>query len=164
MKFLFWLMNFKILSGEISEANFYGDSRKIARQDPSWKWRKQEPGALRYSRRTRTSGNSSDDNKNSLNKNFNRIYIFGSKTDFWEFSNFFNRLYNVINSCLRHYILFKYIINCGFQLPKILSSNMSWLDYIIQFSACQEKKIIMMSLLMPIFKNGVTLNDFVISN
>lgn len=42
MKFLFWLMNFKILSGEISEANFYETAR-------------------------------------SLDKNFNRIYIFGSK-------------------------------------------------------------------------------------
>ena len=77
MKFLFWLMNFKILSGEINETNFYETAEKIARQiDPSWKWRKQELGALRYSR-IRTSGNSVS--KNSLNKNFNRIYIFGSK-------------------------------------------------------------------------------------
>lgn len=51
MKFLFWLMNFKILSGEINETNFYETAEKIARQiDPSWKWRKQELGALRYSR------------------------------------------------------------------------------------------------------------------
>ena len=49
MKFLFWLMNFKILSGEINETNFYETAEKIARQiDPSWKWRKQELGALRY--------------------------------------------------------------------------------------------------------------------
>lgn len=67
----------KILSGEINETNFYETAEKIARQiDPSWKWRKQELGALRYSR-IRTSGNSVT--KNSLNKNFNRIYIFGSK-------------------------------------------------------------------------------------
>lgn len=39
----------KILSGEINETNFYETAEKIARQiDPSWKWRKQELGALRY--------------------------------------------------------------------------------------------------------------------
>ena len=30
MKFLFWLMNFKILSGEINESNFYETAEKIA--------------------------------------------------------------------------------------------------------------------------------------
>ena len=78
MKFLFWLMNFKILSGEISEANFYETAEKM-------------PGKSMH------RGNGENRNRErsvthtgyghpeilfpriSLNKNFNRIYIFGSK-------------------------------------------------------------------------------------
>ena len=78
MKFLFCLMNFKILSGKSVKPIFMRQP-KDSQARPSWKWRKQKLGSLRYSRRTRTSGNSSDNKKNSLNKNFNRIYIFGSK-------------------------------------------------------------------------------------
>ena len=39
------------VTNQINETNFYETAEKIARQiDPSWKWRKQELGALRYSR------------------------------------------------------------------------------------------------------------------
>ena len=43
MKFLFWLMNFKILAHEISTSNFYDTAAQIAKRiDPQWQWRKQE--------------------------------------------------------------------------------------------------------------------------
>ena len=43
MKFLFWLMNFKILAHEISTSNFYDTAAQITKRiDPQWQWRKQE--------------------------------------------------------------------------------------------------------------------------
>lgn len=43
MKFLFWLMNFKILAHEISTSNFYDTAAQIAKRiDSQWQWRKQE--------------------------------------------------------------------------------------------------------------------------
>ena len=79
MKFLFWLMNFKILSGEISEANFYETAEKMPGKSMH-----RGNGENRNRERSVTHVGHGHpaillNKKNSLDKNFNRIYIFGSK-------------------------------------------------------------------------------------